>query len=362
MRCGKMPVIGKLSTEKGQIMLIETKRIKPNPYNTRSKVDSEKLLELSNSIREHGQVVPIRVRPANNEYEIVYGYRRWLACKLALLPNVRCIVENATDDKVLLDSIIENLHHESLNPIDEAKAFEILRRQFKMSTYSIADEIGKTEPYVVQRLRLLQASPDFQKLIKGVDEVLSDGVIEPEPSHQLKLGLTQDENAKLFSTPRFSLPVSTAQKIIEKEKNKGRQLEIAKVITEHKLTQSETDKFLKELKKDDKLDLNKLASKVMNSHAMILDIPKHILEEGSWIILKLGFNEYSREDLDKLFLDCLEICLQALKEDRLKVVAHYTAGKDGKIGFGGLSLKKEDEPLVKLTITKKDEKHRQSSV
>jgi ParB/RepB/Spo0J family partition protein len=353
------PVIGQNSpSEKNQIgdfCLIETARIRPNPYNIREKVDSEKLKELSNSIREHGQVVPIKVRPANNdEYEIVYGYRRWLACKMALLPNVKCFVEKVSDDKVLADSIIENLQRECLSAIEEAKGYQILREKLKYSTYSIADAIGKSEAYVVQRLHLLGTCPDFQELIEGVDEILSDEVLPPEPSNQLKLGLTREENAKLLSVPKKRLPVSTASKILEKVKDTRNQLKIGKVIAEHKLTQTETDKFLKQWQKNPQQDLNKLAHSTMNGHAIVLDISRDIFLKGSYFLVsKCHLESTTQESIERLLIGCLELGLEVVSKDEVKYKIQYEQTKDGKFEFKGISKTNKGGDAPKEEVSEK---------
>jgi len=354
------PVIGqKVPLEKNQIgdfCLIETRKIKPNPYNIREKVDSEKLKELSDSIREHGQVVPIKVRPVNNdEYEIAYGYRRWLACKMALLLNVKCVVEKVSDDEVLASSIIENLQRECLSAIEEAKGYQILHEKFKYSTYKIADAIGKSEPYVVQKLRLLDSCPQFQKLIEGVDEILLDEVIPPKPSNQLKLGLTREENAKLISAPKKTLPVSTASKIVEKVKDTKNQLKIGKVIAEHKLTQTETDKFLKQWQKNPEQDLNKLAHSTMNGHAIVLDISKTIFEKGSYFLVsKCHLENTTQEEIEKLLLDCLELGLDVAYKEEVKYQIQYEPGKDGKFKFKGISKTNKDTPKEEVSEKKKE--------
>ena len=342
-----MPILGRdfqIPIEEGEqypaVKLIDTNQIRPNPYNLRQTVDKDKLEELVVSIKAKGQIVPIKVRPTKDGYEIVYGYRRWLACKLAMLTTVKCNVEKLSDDDVLLQSIIENITHEELPVIEEAKGLEILRKKFGYSTYKIAKMIGKSEPYVVQRCRLLDTPPVFQELMHGVDFVLSRGVIRPEPDEQTKEGLTPEESAKLISTPKKRLRPSIAYKIIGKIKDKKKQLEVAKVVTERELTQNETDKLLKELEKNKDADIEKLAGNVMVSHALTVDLTTGDYRHLKQIInTNFELKEFDNYDVKRLALDCMRMGMEIIRENKGYTVG-FELGPDGKTRFKSVTKKK----------------------
>lgn len=325
------------------VKLIDKDKIRPNPYNLRETVNKENLDELVNSILNSGQIVPIKVRPTKDGlYEIVYGYRRWLACKLAMLATVKCYIEDLSDDDVLLQSVIENITHEDLSVIEEAKGFEVLRTKFHYSTYKIAEMIGKSEPYVVQRCRLLSTRPVFQNLINGVDFVLSHGVLFPEPDEQTKKGLTPEESAKLISTPKKRLHPSIAYKIIGKIKDPDKQLEVAKVVTERELTQNETDKLLKELEKNDAVNLERLADIVMISHALTIDLTTGDYRRLQRII-KTNFDlkKFDNYDVKRLALDCMRMGMDIIREEKGYTVG-FELGPDGKTRFKSVT---KENPL-----------------
>lgn len=135
--------------------MISITDIQKNPYQPRKEFDREKLDELAQSIKENGVIQPIIVRKSPViGYEILAGERRYRASLLAGLTSIPAVVKQLSDQEMMVQSIIENLQRENLNPIEEARAYESLVE--KGFTHSeIADKMGKSRPYISNSIRLL---------------------------------------------------------------------------------------------------------------------------------------------------------------------------------------------------------------
>ena len=147
--------------------------IERNPYQPRTVFDDEKLSELTTSIQEVGVLQPILLREQNGRYELIAGERRWLAAKRAGLSSIPAVVRRIQDIESFEQAIIENLHREDLNPIDEAVAYHRLMDEFSMTQQQVAERVGRSRPAVANALRLLNLSSDVQRLI--MDRALSAG-------------------------------------------------------------------------------------------------------------------------------------------------------------------------------------------
>ena len=137
--------------------MLDISQIEPGAYQPRKVFDEQALSELSDSIKQHGMLQPILVRPkegATDLYEIVAGERRWRAATKAKLHEIPVIIRDLTDKETLEIGIIENLQREQLNPIDEAQALQDLINLFKYTQEEAAIAIGKSRPYVANMLRL----------------------------------------------------------------------------------------------------------------------------------------------------------------------------------------------------------------
>jgi len=144
-----------------------------NPYQPRMKFDEDKINELSESIKQNGLIQPIAVRKDRTDpgrYEIVAGERRWLASQKAGLHQVPIVVLNLNDSETLEVAIVENVQRENLNPIEEAKGYERLNKEFGYDHEKIAKFISKSRSHVSNTLRLLS-------LPKDVISMLEDGLV-----------------------------------------------------------------------------------------------------------------------------------------------------------------------------------------
>ena len=151
------------------IVLLDIDLLQPNPLQPRGHFDNESLSDLVSSIKKHGVLEPLVVAHTPAGYQIIAGERRWRAAQLAGLKQVPAIVKETTPQKMLEMAIVENVQREDLNPIERAIAFQRLTQEFGLSEKEIAEQIGKSLPYVVNTLRLLQL-PDALKdgLIAGL--------------------------------------------------------------------------------------------------------------------------------------------------------------------------------------------------
>ena len=130
--------------------------------------------ELAASIREHGVLQPILVRPAgHNVYQIVAGERRWRASKLAGLETIPALIEVIDDDTALEIAIIENLQREDLTPLDEAAMYDRMVREHGYSIRKLAEKLGKDKGYLENRLRLADAPPEIRELVSLRKDSLS---------------------------------------------------------------------------------------------------------------------------------------------------------------------------------------------
>jgi len=157
---------------KKHIINISVQQLQPNPNQPRGIITPEVVMELSDSIKEHGVLEPLIVAHTPAGYQIIAGERRWRASKMAGLEKVPCIVKETTPKGMLEMTLVENVQREELNPIDRAKGFKNLKDQFGLSTTEIAKRIGKSLPFISNSLRLLLL-PDAIK-----DGLLSELITE----------------------------------------------------------------------------------------------------------------------------------------------------------------------------------------
>jgi ParB family chromosome partitioning protein len=151
--------------------------IHPNRKQPRSVFDEDDMAELVHSVREIGVLQPIVVRTSTEEggepYELVMGERRWRAVQAAGMATIPAIVRDTTDDDLLRDALLENLHRSQLNPLEEAAAYQQLLEDFGTTHEQLADRIGRSRPQVSNTLRLLKLPPLVQRRVAA--SVLSAG-------------------------------------------------------------------------------------------------------------------------------------------------------------------------------------------
>jgi ParB family chromosome partitioning protein len=157
---------------------IDPSMIEPNPRQPRQVFDEEALAELVHSIREFGLMQPIVVREVTDDsgtgrYQLVMGERRWRASQEAGLTSIPAIVRETTDDNLLRDALLENIHRAQLNPLEEAAAYQQLLEEFDVTHEELAGRIGRSRPVISNMIRLLRLPIAVQRRVAA--GVLSAG-------------------------------------------------------------------------------------------------------------------------------------------------------------------------------------------
>jgi ParB family chromosome partitioning protein len=153
---------------------IEVDKITPNPKQPRTVFDEEAMEELVHSVKEIGLLQPIVVRRLEGDtYELVMGERRWRATQAAGLTTIPAIVRETSDDAMLRDALLENLHRSQLNPLEEAAAYQQMLDDFGCTQEVLATRIGRSRPQISNTLRLLKLPASVQRRVAA--GVLSAG-------------------------------------------------------------------------------------------------------------------------------------------------------------------------------------------
>jgi ParB family transcriptional regulator, chromosome partitioning protein len=153
---------------------IPVDRIEANPNQPRMVFDEQALHELAASIREHGVLQPILVRPlGENRYQLIAGERRWRGSREAGHATIPALVEDIDDDTALEIAIIENLQREDLNPLEEATMYDRMIREHGYSIRKLAEKLGKDKGYLENRLRLADAPEEIRELVSLRKDTLS---------------------------------------------------------------------------------------------------------------------------------------------------------------------------------------------
>ena len=158
-----IPEPDRLRADAGLLML-DVKRIKPSRYQPRS--DFGALEGLVDSIRENGIVQPVIVRQEADGFHLVAGERRWRAAQIAGMERIPAIVRKVADDRALEIALIENIQRKDLNPIEEAKAYEILLDEMKLSHADVARRVGRERSSISNYLRILKLPVSIQDLMR----------------------------------------------------------------------------------------------------------------------------------------------------------------------------------------------------
>ena len=149
----------------GALRELDVEHIVPNQYQPRDYFDSEQLESLAASIAEVGVIQPIVVREASTGYELIAGERRWRAAKQAGLRVIPALVRNSDDMASLETAVVENLHRQDLNVLEEAAAYQQLIDDFQMTQADVATRVGRSRSAIANTLRLLQLPPSIHGLI-----------------------------------------------------------------------------------------------------------------------------------------------------------------------------------------------------
>ena len=189
------------------ILEIDIRKIEPNRSQPRKVFDEDAIEELSDSIKQFGVLQPLIVQKKDGYYEIVAGERRWRASKLAGLKKLPVIVRDYDEKERVKISLIENIQREDLNPIEEAKAYEQLRKEYGFKQEEIANSVSKSRTAVTNTMRLLKLDDRVQKMI--LENLISSGhgralLILEDKDKQYEIALQiLDENLNVRDTERL---------------------------------------------------------------------------------------------------------------------------------------------------------------
>ena len=241
--------------------MISITDIQKNPYQPRKEFDGEKLDELAQSIKENGVIQPIIVRQSPViGYEILAGERRYRASLLAGLRSIPAVVKQLSDQELMVQSILENLQRENLNPIEEARAYESLVEK-GFTHAEIADKMGKSRPYISNSIRLLSLP---EQILSEVE----NGKLSQAHARSL-VGLNKEQQDYFF------------QRIIEED------------ISVRKLEALLTEKKQKKLQKNDYFIQNE-EEQLKKILGLDVEIKLSKKDSGKIIIAFSNQEEYSR--------------------------------------------------------------------
>ena len=245
--------------------------VEPNPEQPRKVFDPEGMEALKKSISTHGIITPITVRTAQNGYyQIIAGERRWRAARSIGLTEIPAFIIEADDQKVMELALIENLQREDLNPIEEAKGYNTLIKQFNLTQEQVAERVGKSRPSIANALRLLALPEEAQTM------VASGGITA---GHARAILAIQDEEKRLQSIEKMStMTVRQAEKYA-KDINKTNEIEVSNTPVKPVFEVDYLSEVSKELE-------NNLGRRVQ------------IEQSKKSGLIKLEF--YNREDLERL--------------------------------------------------------------
>ncbi len=224
-----------------EVIQIDVNQLQPNPLQPRGVITPESLVDLVDSIREHGVLEPLVVAKTPAGFQIIAGERRWRASKLAGLSHVPALIRETSPKGMLEMALVENVQRVDLNALDRAKGFERLMNEFGLTTSEIAVRIGKSVAYVSNSIRLLSL-PDALK-----DGLLSGLISE---GHARALAAIDDQSLMVEAYKiilRESGSVRRAEELARRMRAKSKQPTISKDVNSLRIVSEEIDKIQEDL-------------------------------------------------------------------------------------------------------------------
>ena len=256
------------SSKTGETIL-KINEVEPNKKQPRKFFNEEALMELSDSIKQHGIVQPLVVKKQKDYYEIIAGERRWRAAKMAGLKEVPVVIKDYSPQEIMEVALIENIQREDLNPVEEAKAYQNLIKEYNLKQEEVANRVSKSRSAITNSLRLL----------KLCDPVLNYLIEETISSGHARALLALDDPEK---------QVSAAEKIVK----------------EH-LSVRETEKLVKNLNQPEK----KVPKKELKNDFVYKDMEEKLKQKiGTKVKInrksensgKIEIEYYTQDDLEKI--------------------------------------------------------------
>ncbi len=213
----KVGVIEKVETRKPEpdkeVIFVKITKVEPNREQPRKNFDEDSLLELSESIKQHGILQPLLVQDKKDYFEIIAGERRWRAAKMAGMKEIPVIIKKLSDREAVEISLIENIQREDLNPIEEALAFKRLLTEFHLKQDEVAERVSKSRTSVTNSIRLLKLDERVQQMV--IDDMISTGharALLSIEDHEKQYSLAQ----QIFDA---KLSVRETEKLVKKIQN-----------------------------------------------------------------------------------------------------------------------------------------------
>jgi len=262
--------------EAGEQLFVNINKVEPNRDQPRRTFDEDKLLELAESIKQHGIINPLIVQDRKDHYEIIGGERRWRAAKKIGLKEVPVIILNLTEEEIAEYALIDNIQRDDLNPIDEALAFKKLIDDFGYTQDVVAEKVSKSRVVITNSLRLL-------KLNGKVAQMLIDAKISTGHARAL-LGIADPE----------------------------KQYVVAQRVFDERLSVRETEKLIKKLQTEK-------PEKITPKEQAKLEVIYHDLEEqlktviGTKVTIKQKGKNAGKIEIDYYSMDELERIMKLLK-------------------------------------------------
>ena len=249
--------------------IVKINEVEPNKNQPRRTFDEDALLELAESIKQHGVIQPLIVKKRDKYYELIAGERRWRAAKMAGLKEIPIVIKDLSDQEIMEVALIENIQREDLNPIEEAQAYQRLIKEYNYKQDELAERVSKSRVAVTNSMRLLKLDERVQKMI--IDDMISAG------------------------HARALLAITDSEK----------QYTIAMKVFDEKLSVRETEKLIKNLDKQVKPKVNTTPE----NDFIYRDIENKLKESmGTKVIIhnkdnnkgKIEIEYYSQDDFERI--------------------------------------------------------------
>ena len=264
----------------GGIVELELEKIFPNPDQPRKQFDEDKLIDLAESIKEHGVLQPIIVTPRDDKYMIIAGERRYRASGRAGLNTIPALIRELDDEKIMELALIENVQRDDLNPIEEARAYELLQTRYGYTQEKLAKRMGKSRSAIANSTRLLGLPEDVQQLVQ--DGKLTVGHVRP----MLSINVPEWQSVFAQEVYQSGLSVRDVEKMVKKAIDAGH------VTWETEEVLFQTPQKYKKLPAELRTLQDQLAERLSTK----VNIKKN--RDGSG---KLVIEYYSEEDLTRIF-------------------------------------------------------------
>lgn len=261
------------------VQSIDIDRILPNPNQPRSVFDEDSLKELAESIKENGVLQPITVRRLNmTEYELIAGERRWRASQLAGFKKIPAIIARVNDEQSSKLALIENIQREDLNCFEEAAAYKNLMDVFSIKQEELARAVGKSQPAVANKMRLLKLSEDAREII------IRNGLSERHARALLQIDDEELRDEILEKTVKENLTVAKLEELVAAGKAK-------------KEKKPEKHQVFKHYVKDIRLFTNTVtqAAEIMRKSGVPVELTENKAEDYYEMIVRVPYQKSEKE-------------------------------------------------------------------